>query len=149
LDVARGRADVRAFWPKQQKAAANGDLLLQNPSRRAPARRQFAGSDFLELIGGGLAGAAVLRDFVAHLLAFAQIAQARALDGADMNENVRAAIVRLNESEAFLTIEPLHDSGSHVISPSMFHKVGPPARGRVDRCLEEVVSGFVTKASPS
>jgi hypothetical protein len=31
-------------------------------------------SDFLELIGGGLAGALVLRDLIAHLLAFAQIA---------------------------------------------------------------------------
>jgi hypothetical protein len=66
-----------------------------------------------------------------------------------MNENVRAAIIGLDEAEALLTIEPFHDSGSHVISPTMFHKVGPHARGRIDRCLEEVVSGFVSKASPS
>ena len=47
-------------------------------------------SDFLELIGRGLARSAILGDFIAHLLAFAQITQAGALDRADMNENVRA-----------------------------------------------------------
>jgi hypothetical protein len=44
------------------------------------SRRNSSGgkgvSDFLELIGAGLAGAAVRLDFIAHLLAFAQIAEA-------------------------------------------------------------------------
>jgi hypothetical protein len=93
-------------------------------------RRDQRVSDFLELIGGGLAGALVLGDLVAHLLVFAQIAQAGALDGADMNENIRAAIIGLDEAEALLTIEPFHDASSHFISPSMSLKVGPHARGR-------------------
>ena len=52
----------------------------------------------LELIGRGLAGAAVLLDLVAHLLAFLQIVQAGELDGANMNENVRSAIIGLDEA---------------------------------------------------
>jgi len=76
-------------------------------------------SDFLELIGGGLAAALVLRDLVAHLLAFAQITQAGALDRADMHENVSAAIIGLDKAEALLTIEPFHGAGSHFISPNI------------------------------
>jgi hypothetical protein len=82
-------------------------------------RREHFASDFLELIGGGLAGAAILNDLVAHLLAFTQIAQARALDGADMNENIRAAVIGLDEAVALLSIKPFHGSSSHVVSPSI------------------------------
>jgi hypothetical protein len=78
------------------------------------SRRDHVASDFFELIGRGLAGAAVLLDLVAHLLAFLQITQAGALDGADMNENVRSAIIRLDEAKALLTVEPFHSSVSHV-----------------------------------
>ena len=37
-----------------------------------------------------------------------------------MNENVRAAIVRLYETKALLTIKPFHCSGSHLVSPNLF-----------------------------
>jgi hypothetical protein len=100
-----------------KKAAASGDLSSFRPVA-TESRRDWSASDFLELVGGGLAAAAILDDLVAHLLAFAQIAQAGALDGADMNENVRAAIIGLDEAEAFLTIEPFHGAGSHFISPN-------------------------------
>jgi hypothetical protein len=142
-------ADLKARRFKQEKGRRKRRPCVYKPVA-TESRRDQGASDFLELIGGGLAAALVLRDLVAHLLAFAQIAQTGALDRADMNENVRAAaIVRLDEADALLTIEPFHDASSHVISPSMSLKVGPHARGRVDRCLEEVVSGFVSKASPS
>ena len=72
-------------------------------------------SDFLELIGRGLSGAAVLLDLVAYLLTLLQIAQAGALDGADVNENIRSAIIGLDEAKALLTVEPFHSSVSHVI----------------------------------
>jgi hypothetical protein len=36
-----------------------------------------------------------------------------------MNENVRAAIIGLDEAEALLTIEPFHGAGSHFISPNI------------------------------
>ncbi|OAI28069.1 hypothetical protein A1351_12335 [Methylosinus sp. R-45379] len=88
----------------------------------AENRHSCVGSDFLELIGRGFAGAAVLGEFVAHLLAFAQIAQTGALDGANMNENIRAAFIGLDEAEALLTIEPFHRSGSHFVSPGMYRE---------------------------
>jgi hypothetical protein len=55
-----------------------------------------------ELISGHFAGAAVGNEFERDLLAFLQIVDASALDSADMDERVCAAIVRLNEAEAFL-----------------------------------------------
>jgi hypothetical protein len=100
----KGRRERRPFAYRRIATESSGDQRV---------------SDFLELIGGGLAGALVLGDLVAHLLAFAQIAQAGALDRADMNENVRATIIGLDEAEAFLTIEPFHNSGSHFISPNI------------------------------
>jgi hypothetical protein len=55
-----------------------------------------------ELISGHFAGAAVGDEFERDLLAFLQIVDAGALDSADMDERIGAAIVRLNEAEAFL-----------------------------------------------
>ena len=88
----------------------------------AKNRRDHVTSDFLELIGRGLARAAILGDFIAHLLALAQIMQARALDRADVHKNVRAAVIRLYEAKALLTVEPFHSSGSHLVSPNLFRE---------------------------
>ncbi len=55
-----------------------------------------------ELISGHFAGAAVSNQFKRDLLAFLQIVDAGALNSADMDERVCAAIVRLNEAEALL-----------------------------------------------
>jgi hypothetical protein len=49
-----------------------------------------------------------------HLLTFGKARQSCALDCADMNEHILRAIVRLDESEAFLAIEPLHGSFGHL-----------------------------------
>jgi hypothetical protein len=67
----------------------------------------------LQAISRRLAGPAIGHDVKDHLLAFVQAVKARALDGADVNENIRPAIVRLNEAEALLGIEPLHGSVMH------------------------------------
>jgi hypothetical protein len=85
-----------------------------------------------------------LGDLVAHLLAFAQIAQTGALDGADMNENVRAAVIRLDEAEALLTIKPFHGSGSHVVSPNMLQEKARIRRVD-DRCLERSSAALFPK----
>src|SRR5262249_50957711 len=47
-------------------------------------------------------------DVVADLLAFHEGAHAGALDRADVHEHVPAAVARLDESKAFLSIEELH-----------------------------------------
>jgi hypothetical protein len=112
-------ADLTAPRFKQEKGRRERRPFVYPPVTTESSRGQPV-SDFLELIGGGLAGALVLRDLVAHLLTFAQIAQAGALDRADMDENVRTtAIIGLDEPEAFLTIEPFHNSSSHFISPNI------------------------------
>ena len=43
-----------------------------------------------------------------HLLPFDQLAKARALDGADMDEGVLAAVIGLDEAETLGRVEPLH-----------------------------------------
>src|SRR5688500_8726647 len=55
-----------------------------------------------------LLAATVHLQLEADALAFGQIVHARTLDGADVNEGVRRAIVALNEAEALLTVEELN-----------------------------------------
>ena len=52
-----------------------------------------------ELFGGGLAVAAG-PDFEAHPLPLTERAEARPLDGGDVNEDVFRAVLRLDEAEA-------------------------------------------------
>jgi len=52
--------------------------------------------------------AALVYDIVANLLAFVETLKSRAFDRADVDERVLAAIVGLDESKAFLGVEPLH-----------------------------------------
>jgi hypothetical protein len=66
-----------------------------------------------EVFRAGLAALAVDLRFERDLLTFIERAQASTFDGADMNENVGAAIVGLDESEALGCVKPLHCSGSH------------------------------------
>src|SRR5262245_62533117 len=52
-------------------------------------------------------------DVVADLLAFHEGAHAGAFDRADVYEHVLAAVARLDESKAFLSIEELHGTCGH------------------------------------
>src|SRR3546814_14851283 len=65
-------------------------------------------SGSLRVFGRALARALVLHDVVGHLLAVGQATHAGTLDGRNMDENVRAAVVGLNEAEAIGAVEPLH-----------------------------------------
>src|SRR5262249_4660112 len=69
--------------------------------------------DGRETIGCELAGAAILDQLIADLLTFAQIIKTGALDSADMNEDVLATVIRLDETVAFLGIEPLDGARAH------------------------------------
>src|SRR5690606_32464496 len=66
-------------------------------------------------------------EFEADLLAFVQRAQAGALDGRNVHEHVLAAVIRLDEAEAFLAVEPLHGAGLHELSLSG-HEFSRPER---------------------
>ena len=57
--------------------------------------------------------AALVLQLVADALAFVQAAQACALDRADVHEDVLAAFLRLDETEAFSGVEPLDRAVRH------------------------------------
>jgi hypothetical protein len=67
----------------------------------------------LDIADSDLAGAAVFLGIERHLLAFDQPAHAGALERSCVDENVFAAVVRLNEAEAFLVIVELHGARIH------------------------------------
>ena len=67
----------------------------------------------LKLSSGGLAAPAVLLEFEGDFLAFLQASKTSTLDRGDVDENVIAALVRLDEAKAFLAVKPFYGSGSH------------------------------------
>ena len=62
----------------------------------------------LSAFGGNIEG---------YPLAFVERRKAGTFDRADVNEHVRAAIVRLNEAETLLRIESLHFACRHHVLP--------------------------------
>jgi hypothetical protein len=83
---------------------------------RRPGTARAAGmqsAQILQILRGHLAAFAIGDELEAHLLPFAQLAQAGTFHGADMDEGIFTAIVGRNETETLLAIEPLHGSLSH------------------------------------
>src|SRR5690606_27332943 len=73
-----------------------------------------AGSAFgLQLTSRFLARATVALDFVGNLLVFVQAAQAGLLDSRDVDEDVLAAVIRLDEAVTLGGVEPFYSAGSH------------------------------------
>ena len=114
-----GAADLPALADIEQRSS--GTIPATKPATKNPASppglvASFAlrRSDRLQIASRLLA--TLGDDLVADLLAFVERAHACALHGADVHEHILRAIVRLNEAEAFLRIEELHSSGSHLIS---------------------------------
>src|SRR6266702_7489303 len=66
-----------------------------------------------QIICRRLAGTAVCNDFKRNLLSLVEGAHAGAFDGADMNKNILASLVRLNEAKTLLVVKPLHSSRRH------------------------------------
>ena len=88
----------------------------------------------LEVRGGHLARALVRHEVELDLLAFRQVAHAGALDGADVDEGVLAAVVGLDETEALGGVKPFHGSHGHERTLSLLgcrHASPPAAWGRV------------------
>ena len=71
-----------------------------------PGRRPH--SCRLKIVRKRLAGALVRDNIVGDLLAFVEVPHPGALDGADVNEHVGPAVRRLDETEAFCSVEPFH-----------------------------------------
>src|SRR6201999_4367369 len=66
-----------------------------------------------QVLSSRFAGLAVRHDFEGHALTFPQLAEAGALDGAEMDKHVLTAILGLDESIALLRVEPLHGTVVH------------------------------------
>jgi hypothetical protein len=67
----------------------------------------------LEIIRGHFAALAVRHEFEVHLLAFTQVTQARAFNGADVYECIRPTLIGCDEAEALLAVEPLNGPSRH------------------------------------
>ena len=78
-----------------QRRASNGGVSIRATSDLEIDRRVLA---------------AFVLDFIADLLTVIQALQARTLDCADMDEDVFAAAIGLNEAKSLLSAEPLHCS---------------------------------------
>src|SRR5476649_815077 len=76
------------------------------PVKVAVAR--YGCSACLKILGRFLAVLRAAHDFERDFLTLVQRVQTCAFDGADMDELVLAAVIRLNEAVAFLRIEPLY-----------------------------------------
>lgn len=79
-----------------------------------PGRLKSADLIDAKVLSAGFAAHAVGLDLERNLLAFIEGAQTGPFDGADMNEDVLAAVIGLDEAEALCRIKPLNCSGSHL-----------------------------------
>jgi hypothetical protein len=92
-------------------------------------------SDGAQIFRRRLAPPSIRHNLERDLLSLAETAHPGAFDRADVHENILAAVIRLNETEALLLIEPLHGSLRHETLPSNTSLGG---RAQViDRELEE------------
>src|SRR5687767_1416752 len=86
---------------------------MQKPPLTGRLRIKPSGSRQLDSRDGDLAAAAVLGGVERHLLAIGQTADAGALQRGGMDEDVLAAVVGLDETEALLGVVELHGARIH------------------------------------
>src|ERR1700744_270381 len=102
-----------------------------------------------ELAGRGLAVARVFFQLVADLLTFVQRRQVGPLDGGDVHEHVLAAVIGLNETEAFLAVKPLHDTSRHISITFRVLSIHAPKIGCVIKFSERVEGGSGARSMKS
>ena len=150
LCITRSRADQdkekdpRLASPSVSLAAGIAGTFMDNVIRRSRLHRA-------QVLGGRLTALPISDDIERDLLSFAERAQAGALDCADMNEHILAAIIRLDEAEAFLAIEPLHCSVAHGFSfaKSVYLTASRTKPTLLLRCGERSQSGTLFAVRPS
>src|SRR5690606_20974220 len=109
-----------SFGPRRRTRGQRKSARRAMPPRARSCHRSLSegragdGSAFgLQLTSRFLARATVALDFVGNLLVFVQAAQAGLLDGRDVDEDVLAAVIRLDEAVALGGVEPFYSAGSH------------------------------------
>lgn len=71
-------------------------------------------SDRAQILSRGFAGLAIGNNIEGDLLSFVQPIHTCAFDRADVHEDIVASIIRLNEAEALLAVEPFYGSLRHI-----------------------------------
>ena len=94
-------------------------LLWHENCHQSILAAQAARLDDPQILGAGFACPGVGDGIEADLLAFIEATKSGALDGADMDEDVPIASVRLNEAEAFLAVKPFYCSRDHEVLSSI------------------------------
>jgi hypothetical protein len=94
-------------------------------------------SDRAQILRGGLAGPSISNNLERDLLSLVKPAHTGAFDCADVDEDVLAPIIRLDEAEAFLVIEPLHGSLRHLAFLSVMCNQAASQRSQFVSRLEE------------
>jgi len=84
-------------------------------------------SDGAQIVRSGLARLSISDDVERDLLSLIELTHPSAFDCADVHEDVLAAVIRLDEAEAFLDIEPLHGSLRHLVLLSVTCVLRPRA----------------------
>jgi hypothetical protein len=74
------------------------------------------------------AGAFVGDQFEGQLLAILKALQSGLFDCRNVNKHILAAIIGLNESEAFLSVEPLYRTCCHVTYPRVCVRIESPGK---------------------
>src|SRR5262249_46034439 len=82
----------------------------------------------LQIRSRALAGLTIGDEIVRDFLSLIKSIHSSAFDGADMDENILAAVTRLNEAKSLFAIEPLHGSLCHKIFLSDCARICPRAR---------------------
>src|SRR5260370_6990446 len=70
--------------------------------------------DSVQIVRRGLACPSIGDNVESDLLSLVENTHASAFDRADVHEDIPAAIIRLNEAEPFLLIDPLHVPFCHI-----------------------------------
>src|SRR6478752_9535099 len=103
-----GRRRARLAWPPPHEGGQR-PRLSHGEANRMPENRLLRLQVFRRRLPGTLVG----NDLVGNLLPLPQFTETSALDGADMNEDILTAVVRLDETKAFRRVEPFHCACRH------------------------------------
>src|SRR5215471_12233250 len=120
LPPRRSRPSSRAIrqpcgrWSDAPVPAKSGPAPGNRTRGRIPPATTSHCSDGAQIFRRGLARLSISNNIEKDLLSLVQARQPGAFNRADVHENVFAAVIRLDEAEAFLAIEPLHGSLRHI-----------------------------------
>jgi hypothetical protein len=95
------------------RAATEPQALPVHPWSRPHGYRR-RGSGGAQIVCRGFAGPAIGYNLERNPLSLVEAVHASTFDGADVHEDILAAIIRLDKTEAFLSVEPLHCTLRHM-----------------------------------